>query len=789
MQPLHRRFFIFVCAFLALISSFSIGYAQTTQIPPELLPAGINVNQLSNAQMSSLLNNSGRQNTGKDKNAGLEAKSTYNKDTSLPIRVQKIIPQSIETFGANVFLESSVADLSELSTPPLDYPIGVGDHVIISLWGAAEFQNNYIVARDGTIFPENVGKINVQGLTFEEMRALVTSKFRRVVPGATKISVSLGQPRSINVNVVGNVNNPGPVTVSAFSNAFNVIARAGGVTELGNLRNIQIKRNGKLIDELDVYKYLTSGDLGKRTYLSNNDFVVVTFSEKKVLAKGQFKRPMYYQLKKEEGAKALMLYSGGLLPNAVGSIIHVQRIENEKQIQRDVNINNLMKLPNQDFILEDGDVVNAGNIKAEVFNKIELQGEVNYPGVYEYREGVKLFDVIAQAGGLTKNTYLSKAYVFRGGLDATNFKPERIELNLTDNTNGNSEGNIELKSNDLIQFFNKNEFEEKEFVQIYGEVRKAGKFKRYLGMTLQDLLYLSGGISQTAEFGRLEVSSIVDIDSALNGLKPTKTIVNTYNIQQDLSLDSTGRKVLLKPFDQVFVRRNPTFELQQNIELKGMVKYPGLYSRLNKRETLSSYIERAGGVVENANLKGAVLLRKKEIDPSLFFIDSTKIKLDSNGVVIKDSLSVELKYQNKPISIDLQKALLNKNSKYDIVLQQNDVVFIPEIDPFVTVIGRVQSPLKTTFINGHKRLGFYINKAGGFGVRPWKRRVFITNVSGKSKRTKNFLFMHFYPRVEQGTIITVPERPQGQAFGELAKSTLVAAVPVILSAIIFKYIK
>ncbi len=789
MQPLHRRFFIFVCAFLALISSFSIGYAQTTQIPPELLPAGINVNQLSNAQMSSLLNNSGRQNTGKDKNAGLEAKSTYNKDTSLPIRVKKIIPQSIETFGANVFLESSVADLSELSTPPLDYPIGVGDHVIISLWGAAEFQNNYIVARDGTIFPENVGKINVQGLTFEEMRALVTSKFRRVVPGATKISVSLGQPRSINVNVVGNVNNPGPVTVSAFSNAFNVIARAGGVTELGNLRNIQIKRNGKLIDELDVYKYLTSGDLGKRTYLSNNDFVVVTFSEKKVLAKGQFKRPMYYQLKKEEGAKALMLYSGGLQPNAVGSIIHIQRIENEKQIQRDVNINNLMKLPNQDFILEDGDLVNAGNIKAEVFNKIELQGEVNYPGVYEYREGVKLFDVIAQAGGLTKNTYLSKAYVFRGGLDATNFKPERIELNLTDNTNGNSEGNIELKSNDLIQFFNKNEFEEKEFVQIYGEVRKAGKFKRYLGMTLQDLLYLSGGISQTAEFGRLEVSSIVDIDSALNGLKPTKTIVNTYNIQQDLSLDSTGRKVLLKPFDQVFVRRNPTFELQQNIELKGMVKYPGLYSRLNKRETLSSYIERAGGVVENANLKGAVLLRKKEIDPSLFFIDSTKIKLDSNGVVIKDSLSVELKYQNKPISIDLQKALLNKNSKYDVVLQQNDVVFIPEIDPFVTVIGRVQSPLKTTFINGHKRLGFYINKAGGFGVRPWKRRVFITNVSGKSKRTKNFLFMHFYPRVEQGTIITVPERPQGQAFGELAKSTLVAAVPVILSAIIFKYIK
>ncbi len=788
MQPLHRRFFIFVSALLVLISSFSIGYAQTSPIPVELLPAGINASQLSKAQITSMMNNGG-QNAGKDKNAGLEGNARNKRDTSLPISNQKVTQTAIETFGANVFLESSVADLSELSTPPLDYPIGVGDHVIISLWGAAEFQNNYIVARDGTIFPENVGKINVQGLTFEEMRALVVAKFRRVVPGATKISVSLGQPRSINVNVVGNVNNPGPVTVSAFANAFNVIAQAGGVNELGNLRNIQIKRNGKLVDELDVYKYLTSGDLGKRTYLSNNDFVVVTFSEKKVLAKGQFKRPMYYQLKKEEGAKALMQYSGGLQPNAVGSIIHVQRIENEKQIQRDLNINNLMKLPNQDFILEDGDIVNAGNIKPEMFNKIELQGEVNYPGVYEYREGAKLYDVIAQAGGLTKNTYLSRAYVFRGALDPNNFKPERIELSLFDISKDNSQNNIELKSNDLIQFFNSNDFEEKEFVQVYGEVRKAGKFKRYVGMTLQDLLYLSGGINQTAEFGRLEVSSIVNVDSALNGLKPTKTIVNSYNIQQDLSLDSIGNKVLLKPFDQVFVRRNPTFELQQNIELKGMVKYPGLYSRLNKKETLSSYIERAGGVLENANLKGAVLLRKKEIDLNQFYIDSSKIKLDSNGVVIKDSLSIELKYQNKPISIDLQKALHKTNSKYDVVLQQNDIVFIPEIDPFVTVIGRVQSSLKTTFINGHKRLGFYINKAGGFGVRPWKRRIYITNISGKSKRTKNFLFMHFYPRVEQGTIITVPERPQGQAFGDVAKSTLVTAIPVILSAIIFKYIK
>lgn len=788
MQYLQRFFVLIACSLFLIFCGFGQSFAQMKQLPSSLLPA-LDATQLTQSQLSALMNDKNRSNAGKDKNAETENDAKPVKDSTLPKRiVSNKIASGIETFGANVFFESSVADLSELSTPPLDYPIGVGDHVVVSLWGAAEFQKSFLVGRDGTIFPEGVGKINVQGLTYEEMRAVVTAKFKKVVPGATKISVSVGQPRTININVVGNVNNPGPVTVSAFSNAFNVIAKAGGINEFGNLRSIQIKRNGKLIDELDVYQYLVSGDLGKQTYLSNNDFVVVGFADKKILTKGEFKRPMYYQLKKQEGVKALMLYSGGLKPEASGSIVHVTRIENEKQIQRDLNVVNLMNMNGQEFVLEDGDVVTAGSIRNELFNKVELQGEINYPGVYEYRTGQKLFDFIAKAGGLTKSTYLYKAYVFRGALDPSNYKPERIEIDLLNIQNANSVSNIELQSNDLIQFFNKNEFEEKEYVEIYGEVRKGGRFRRYVGMTLQDLLYLSGGLNQSAEFGRLEVSSIVNIDSALHGLNPTKTIVNSYAVQQNLQLDSVANKVLLKPFDQVFVRKNPTFELQQNIELKGMVRYPGMYSRLDKQERLSSFIERAGGLTENANRMGAVLLRKSKIEFSELIFDSSRIKLDSNGLIIKDSLPVEIKYKDKPISIDLDKALRNKNSKYDVVLQQNDVVYIPEIDPFVSVVGRVQSAIKTTYVAGHKNLGFYINKAGGFGVKPWKRRIYVTNASGKSKRTKNFLFFHFYPKVDRGSIITVPERPQGQAFGEFAKATLMSAIPVVISAIVFKYV-
>jgi protein involved in polysaccharide export with SLBB domain len=275
------------------------------------------------------------------------------------------------------------------------------------------------------------------------------------------------------VNVVGNVNKPGPVTVSAFSNAFNVIAVAGGVTDFGNLRNIQIKRGGKLIDSLDVYKYLTTGEFGNFLYLQNNDFVIVTFVEKKVQASGQFKRPMFYQLKKDEGIKALLTYAGGLSADALGSIMRVLRTENEKQVQRDVNVNAVTKIQGEDFMLNDGDIVRVEMIKMGIANKVELQGEVTYPGTYELRKGDRLFDVINRAGGVTRNTYLPRAYIFRGAGDSTNLKSDRLEINLAEFENNfvTSSSNVELTPNDVIQLFAQSEFGDQQYVEIFGEIR------------------------------------------------------------------------------------------------------------------------------------------------------------------------------------------------------------------------------------------------------------------------------------------------------------------------------
>ncbi len=778
---------IFGVVFLLLTN---LAFAQNPKDPsnpsvPELptsLPA---------AQLYDLLKdkNGDKKKTGEDNNKSLKDK--IETDSLVREKTPQSVNPTEDTYGMNLFRSGAVASITELSTPPLDYPIGVYDQIIVSLWNGAEATLDYTVARDGSIFPTSIGKIYLQGLTFENVRSLLTRRFKAFVPPSTNISVSIGQPRTISVNVAGEVKNQGPVVVSAFTNAFNVIALAGGPTNLANLREIQIKRNGRVIDVLDVYKYLTTGDFGKHIYLENNDFVIMQTVEKKVKAEGKFKRPMFYQLKKDEGMKALLRYSGGLERDAFSSGVKIYRTELEKQIIRDVNATAIInptndsRLRNEDFGLVDGDIVKVIAVNPGLFNKIEMKGEISYPGQYETRPGDKLFDLINRAGGITRNTYLARAYIFRGGGDSTNIKASKVEVDLTGVTTNDTASiyNVELYANDQVLLFNSNQFADRQYVEIFGEVRKEGKVNKYGGMTLQDLLYLSGGLKQSAEYGRIEISSVVDIDSAKGMQQPTRTVLRTLKVSPNLDLDSVSAAIELKPYDQVYVRKNPTFELQQLVMVNGMVQYSGPYPRLSKSERLSSYIMRAGGVRENADLSGAILYRKK----TQFFRENVTKKVanltDSLGNIVLDSVKTDIAaVANEPVSIDLYRALKYNNSKYDIVLQEGDVIFIPEINPFVSVKGVVQSPLKLTFDKEHTNVGYYIDKAGGYGIRPWRKRIYVTYANGKSRRTKNLFFMHFYPKVKEGATVNVPARPEGAEITDTLLQVVVSAIPIALAA-------
>ena len=783
-----------VLFFCCIIFSSLIANSQTPEVTPqnlqEILP-NVNPTQLSKSGFDTYFKDNNQKNTGKDRSKNssdlskqLENKS-LDKDSTRSDDIKKNSYSPYQTYGANVFQNAASFNIAELSTPPLDYPIGVGDHIIVALWGGGEYQEDYIVARDGAIFPNSLGKITVQGLTFEVARSLIYARFKSVVPASTNIQITLGQPRTINVNVGGEVERPGPVTVSAFSNAYNIIGLAGGITEYGNLRDIQIKRNGKIIESIDVYKYLASGDMTGRIYLQNNDFVFVNNEVIKVFASGQFKRPMFYQLKKNEGIKALITFSGGFNADAFTSGVKVIRTENEDQAIHDVNATAILKQKGIDYPLLDGDIIKVELIKTGIVNKVELKGAVKYPGIYELRKNDRLFDVINRAGGITKDAYLGKAYIFRGAGDSTNLKSDRLEINLNDfkSENFQSLNNLPLMTNDVVQLFSSSQFGDQQFVDIFGEVRREGKVRKYGGMTLQDLLYLSGGLKQSAEFGRLEVSSIVDIDSAIQGLKPTRNIIKFYSIKSNLELDSVSSKIILKPFDQVFARKNPTFQLQQNVQLLGLVKYAGVYPRLDKYERVSSYIQRAGGLLENANISGSILYRKK----TDFYRDKILAKQISDTALElrqhKDSLESS---NEEPVSIDLLKALKFKNSNYDIVLQENDILYVPEINPFIKVRGRVQAPLNITFEKNHTNLLYYIDKAGGFGIKPWRKRVYVTYENGKSQRTKNLFFIHFYPKIEEGSTITVPERPDSKEINGLIVQATSAIIPIMITYIILR---
>jgi protein involved in polysaccharide export with SLBB domain len=295
-------------------------------------------------------------------------------------------------------------------------------------------------------------------------------------------------------------------------------------------------------------------------------------------------------------------------------------------------------------------------------------------------------------------------------------------------------------------------------------VRKPGNYEKYGGMTLKDLLYFANGLKPSAEFGSIEVSSIVDIDSSQRGLIPTRTVVKTYSINQDLDLDSVTENIILKPYDQVFVRKNPRFQLQQNIKIEGQVKYPGIYPKLNQNERLSSLIARTGGLKENSNAKGAILYRKG----------------------IEGQATDSLASPSEPISIDLQSAIENPGSKFDLVLQEGDVVFIPESNPVVAVKGAVQNQLKIYYDKDHPKLGYYISQAGGFSERPWRKRIYVTRANGKSEKTHNFGFFHFYPKVKPGSVINVPVRPEGKGLSSSITQGFISAIPLALVYLVTK---
>jgi protein involved in polysaccharide export with SLBB domain len=643
------------------------------------------------------------------------------------------------------FFSANSSDFSDRTptSAPSSYRVGPGDELVVAAWGDAELQQTYLIGKDGSIFPRFVGKIYVQGQTLDEVQRNVSMRMKKVMPNNTRVDVQLGKARTIRVTILGEVNRQGTYTVSGFTTALNALFKAGGLTDIGNMRRIEIKRSGKTVDVIDLYKYLQSSKRNDEIYLEDNDYIYVGVYDKLVFAEGMFKRPMYYQLVGDEGLRDLVDFTGGPASSARNSLIHIKTISNEEEKYIDIPGNDYFNTyKNKEYmeiVLKDGDVVNLKGINTGLRNVVKVKGAVAYPDDYEVRENERLSDILRKAGGILSETYLPRAYIMRG----TNpIESEALKVNLTKLEESNNINNVFIEPGDEITVLSYRDFEDNYFIDVFGSVRKPVKLKYNKNITLKDALLLAGGLTLDAENGRIEISNVVDSVDKYNliGNNPS---VKTVSINSNLELDEVSEMIVLKPSDRIYVRKKIEFVALENIRIMGEINFPGEYSLNTKTERISSLIKRAGGIKKSAYIEGAKLYRA------------------GIGQVVIDLESI-LKYKGK-------------NNKDDLILRDKDLLMIPIMNDIVAIKGEVQSEVNIKFDANSSRVDYYIQAAGGFKENPWRRRIYVKYQNGQIKSTKQFMFVRNYPKVKEGATIFVPTKPfkeKKTSFGEVLGYTL-----------------
>ena len=679
-------------------------------------------------------------------------------------------------YGQDIFRNNKLSFYQKAldAKAPENYKVGSGDEISISVWGYSEFSENLMVDDRGYITPSSYGRIYVKGLTFKKMRSLLKSKFGSFLDMKnSEIDVTLSYSRVITVHIVGEVYNPGSYTIPAINTAFNALIAANGPNQLGSVRNIYIKRDGKTVDSLDVYQFLFNPTRSQDIYMQDGDYLFVPPAKHIIEVKGAVNRPYTYEAKSGESVSSLIQYAGGYTTNAYADVLTLKRIEYNA-----IKVNDVHKDHANSTSVKNGDEIVVNTISNKLSNLVSVKAGIGVSGDYEFIRGEYLLDLLKRAKCIDDKTFLDKVYVIRLNEDRTK---SHITVNLKEIlSDSKHKDNILLKEYDIVRVLSVDDFDDEFSVSVLGAVRAAGEFDFGVGMTLQDVLLQAGGLTQQAEGSRVEVSRIMDYDISSNKLKPRRAVVKTIKIGENLVLSTEAQEFSLQPFDQVFVRENPDFEPAKNIVLSGEVKYPGAYTLLSKDEKISSIIKRAGGLTSYAYMDGVKMFRKEEVilseDQSTNFSieDFSEELLDS--ILSNPSLSLLYKeelqnmrvenFENVKVNIEyykvylnLDKALNSQDSKHNLVLIEGDSVIVPKTMDVVHITGKLMN-LEGKSISapyfGARRANYYINNfAGGFTKENKKGNTVVIYPNGIAKKTINFGLFVISPRVKKGATIKV----------------------------------
>ena len=652
-----------------------------------------------------------------------------------------------QIYGHSTFNSRALTfEPSENLATPQNYRLGPGDEVIIDIWGNNEDHIRQVISPEGSIMISQLGPVYLNGLSINEANNHIKNTFSKKYSGMsdeeTDIQLTLGQVRTIQVDILGEVATPGTYRLSPFSSVFHGLYRAGGINDIGSLRNIQVLRNGKKIAGIDIYDYLFEGKTNGNIRLQEGDIIIVPPYDQLVNIDGNVKRPMYYEIKPNETVEDLIEYAGGFTGDAYSGMVRLSRQSGTQ--------NELYNIEDGEFAtykLQDGDYLTVGTILDRYSNRVELKGAVYRPGMYAISPNLQTVgQLVATADGLTEDAFTGRVLLYREGPE---LQLEILALDLGDILAGRAP-DIQLQRNDMLVISSIHELEARGALTIYGQVANPGTYPYATNTTLEDLILQAGGLLQGASTARVDVSRRIVDPQATEQTQQTAEIFS-LSIDKSLKLGS-GANFKLEPFDMVQVRVSPGYEAQQTVAIEGEVLFGGLYTLEKRNERLTDLIQRAGGILDAAYIKGAYLERRLTRAEYEARQEVLRVAMQSQNSSDSISLSKIEIANTYNVGIDLQKALDNPGTTYDLVLQEGDRLYVPQQQSTVKISGDVMFPNAVLYEPG-KKLSYYINQAGGYGQRAKKNHAFIVYMNGTVTKAKR------NSPIEPGCQIIVPSKP------------------------------
>lgn len=633
---------------------------------------------------------------------------------------------------------------------PVNYILGPGDELMMSLYGVQEFNDASMVSEDGKINVPHVGLLQVAGLTIEAATQKIRTATGRIYTslrsGQSKLNVSLSKIRTIKVTIIG-AKQPGNYSVSSLSTVFNALYLAGGPAKNGSYRNIELIRNNKLLGYVDIYKFMVNGDQSENIGLKDNDVIRIPVYKNRVSLEGEVKRPGIFELQPGETFTNLLEYASGFSDLAYTASVHIIQ-----KTGKEYKVKDLTPAEFKSYAPQGGDAITVSKILNRFENRVQIQGAVFRPNSYSFFEGMKIKDLIDRADGVLEEAYLKRAIITRTNPDLTT---EIVNIDLKKALSGDAAANISLQKEDQVKVFSINDFKEKYSVTVNGEIKNPGTYDYHKNLSLNDLLLQAGGLLSAAS-KNVEIARMVKAET-INSNDSTKA--QLFNIEIDASDNEQTKTFLLQPYDVINIRKLAVYEKPQMITISGAVPYAGRYVISGKNEKVFDMIKRAGGLTPEADEMGVKIKRPIQAAQieALSEVNLNLEKNDSTGNKITKKLKEDIKYAIIPIE---WKSIVEDPENYsNITVVPGDEIEVAIRNENVKVTGNVLLTSEIPYVKG-KGLRYYVDAVGGTDSKAWLRKAYVVYPNGKAAVTNKFLFFKSYPKITAGSQIVIPEKPE-----------------------------